>query len=67
MQDDQLALYLYSYSSFLEVLLLGNFTQPYLESMEKRISDYAPQYRELYTSCYNLLEESIQNFLFTPA
>lgn len=57
LQDYQLALYLYSYSSFLEVLLLGNFTQPYLESVEKRISDYALQYRELYTSCYNLLEE----------
>ncbi len=55
-KDYQLALYLYSYSTFLEVLLLGNFGKGYLNSVENRIAEYSFQYRELYTDCYNLME-----------
>lgn len=56
-KDYQLALYLYSYSTFLEVMLLGNFSEGYLDSVEQRISDYSLQYRTLYTECYNLMED----------
>ena len=38
-KDYQLALYLYSYSTFLEVLLLGNFGKGYLNSVEHRIAE----------------------------
>ena len=55
--DYQLALYLYSYSTFLEVMLLGNFSEGYLDSVEQRISEYSLQYRTLYTECYNLMED----------
>lgn len=55
-KDYQLALYLYSYSAFLEVMLLGNFADGYLNSVEDRISEYSLQYRTLYTECYNLME-----------
>lgn len=56
-KDYQLALYLYAYSTFLEIMLLGNFNKGYLESVEKRISEYSYQYRALYTECYNLMEK----------
>lgn len=56
-KDYQLALYLYSYSTFLEVMLLGNYSAGYLTSVEERISDYALEYRTLYTDCYNLMEQ----------
>lgn len=56
-KDYQLALYLYSYSTFLEVMLLGNFSEGYLDSVEQRISEYSLQYRTLYTECYNLMED----------
>lgn len=56
-KDYQLALYLYAYSSFLEVMLLGNFSEGYLNSVEQRISEYSYQYRTLYTECYNLMED----------
>ena len=56
-KDYQLALYLYSYSTFLEVMLLGNFSEGYLDSVEQRISKYSLQYRTLYTECYNLMED----------
>ena len=55
--DYQLALYLYSYASFLEVMLEGNFDEHYLNSVEQRISEYSLQYRTLYTECYNLMED----------
>lgn len=56
-QDYQLALYLYSYSTFLEIMLLGNFSEGYLVSIEQNIAEYSYQYRTLYTDCYNLMEE----------
>lgn len=52
----QMALYVYAYSTFLEVMLLGNFSEGYLNSVEQRISEYSYQYRALYTECYNLIE-----------
>ena len=54
--DYQLALYLYSYASFLEVMLEGNFGEGYLNSIEQRILEYSLQYRTLYTECYDLME-----------
>lgn len=56
-KDYQLALYLYAYSTFLEVMLLGNFSEAYLDSVEQRISEYSFQYRSLYTECYSLMED----------
>lgn len=56
-KDYQLALYLYAYSTFLEVMLLGNFNEGYLHSVEQRISEYSFQYRSLYTECYSLMED----------
>ena len=56
-QDYQLSLYLYSFSSFLEVMLLENFEAGYLNSVSNRIEDYSYHYRELYTRCYDQIEE----------
>lgn len=55
-QEYQLALYLYAFSSFLEVMLLENFESAYLESVVHKIEDYSYQYRELYTKCYDQIE-----------
>lgn len=56
-KDYQLALYLYAYSTFLEVILLGNFSEGYLNGVEHRIADYSFQYRSLYTECSTLMED----------
>ncbi len=55
-KDYQLSLYLYAFSSFLEVMLLENFDSGYLDGIAKKIEDYSYMYRELYTSCYNQIE-----------
>jgi hypothetical protein len=63
----QLALYLYGFSSFLEVLLLENFESGYLRSVVHSLEEHAYEYRELYTKWYNKLDEqsksSIQSTL----
>lgn len=67
LKEYQLALYLFAFSSFLEVMLLENFDSAYLDSAAHKIEDYSYQYRELYTNCYNQIEEyantSINSFL----
>jgi hypothetical protein len=60
-EDYQLALYLYSFSSFLEVILLENFKSAYLEGISKKIEDYSLSYRELYTECYDQIEGYAQS------
>ena len=68
-KEYQLALYLYAFSSFLEVLLLENFESVYLDGISKKIEDYAFQYREMYTACYNQIEKysksSVQSHLLS--
>lgn len=54
--DYQLALYLLGFSSFLEVMLLGNFDADYLSGISSKLDAYSLKYRELYTKCYNEIE-----------
>ncbi|WP_434798282.1 hypothetical protein [Terrisporobacter vanillatitrophus] len=55
-KDYQLALYIFSFASFIEVILLGNFDSEYLKSISHQIENSSLKYRELYTECYNLME-----------
>lgn len=56
-KDYQLALYILSLSSFLEVILLENYESEYLTGISNKLSDYSVSYRELYTDCYDAIEE----------
>lgn len=66
-KDYHLALYLYSFSSFLEVMLLENFEVTFLDGVVGKIENYSFNYRELYTKCYDQIEgyskSSIQSHL----
>ena len=61
------SLYLYSYSTFLEIMLIENFNKDYISNANKKIEEYTYNYRTLYTDSYNTLEgiseKSIQKFL----
>lgn len=67
-KDYQLALYLYSFSYFLEVILQENFESAYLDGIAHKIEDYSFEYRELYTKSYDQIEgyskSSLQSRLF---
>ena len=52
----QLALYLYGFGYFLEVLLQENFDAAYLESVSRKVEDMSFQYRELYSLAYEQIE-----------
>ena len=55
-KDYQLALYLLGFSSFMEIMLLENYSEDYLAGISKKLSEYSFKYRELYTKCYNEIE-----------
>ena len=55
-KEYQTAIYLYSFSSFLEVLLLENFDKQFISSVNSKIDEYSIKYRDLYTECYNEIE-----------
>ena len=55
-KDYQLALYIFSFASFIEIMLLGNFNSEYLNSISSQIEALSLKYRELYTKCYNIIE-----------
>jgi len=56
-KDYELAMYIFAFSSFMEVMLLENFDSGYLNSVTKKIELYAGQYRELHQKCYELIED----------
>lgn len=66
-REYQLALYTHAFSSFLDVMLVGNYESEYLLGISQKIEEYSLQYRELYTRCYDQLESyfdsSIQSSL----
>lgn len=55
-KEYQLALYLYGFGYFLEVLLQENFDVAYLESVSRKVEDMAFQYREMYSIAYEHIE-----------
>ncbi len=58
MKEYQLATYTYAFAAFLEPMLSENFDEAYLNAIAEKIGDHTNEYRELYTECYNAIEES---------
>ena len=54
----RLAVYLYSFSSLLEVLLLSNYSSSFLNDLSDKIRAISYDYSDLYSKCYTLLSES---------
>ena len=67
-KEYQLALYIYGFAYFLEVVLQENYEKAYLSAVAKRIDEMAFQYREFYSLAYsqieNLSKSSLQAHLF---
>ncbi|MGM9629214.1 hypothetical protein [Butyricicoccus sp.] len=62
-KEYQLSVYLYAFSSFLDVMLLENFDSDFLDKIVQRIDDYAYEYRELYSTCYSQLKKQKESSL----
>lgn len=67
----KLAVYLFSFASFMEVLVLGNYSKRFLDKAAEKIRDYSYKYSMLYTKCYtkfsNLSEKAIEANLLAGA
>lgn len=63
----QIALYNYAFSSYLDVILLGNFDSEFLESIINKIDKYSIQFRETYTIAYEKIDAYIDSSLNTLA
>ena len=63
-----MALYIYGFAYFLEVMLQENFEKAYLSAISKKIEEMSIQYRELYSQAYSQIEDmsksSLQAHLF---
>ncbi|MBP1918189.1 hypothetical protein [Youngiibacter multivorans] len=63
LNDYQLALYTFSFSSFLEVMLLENFDTNYLKSIASKIQEYSGDYIALYEKCAEKIEKDSKTSL----
>ncbi len=63
LNDYQLALYTFSFSSFLEVMLLENFNTNYLNSIANKIREYSGDYTALFEKCAEKIEKDSQTSL----
>lgn len=57
LNDYQLALYIFSFSSFLGAMLLENFDTNYLNSIANKIQEYSRDYAVLYEKCAEKIEK----------
>lgn len=61
----RLALYVYAFASYMEMLLSQNFDSDYLKLIADELKQYFDDYRELYTKCYNEIDYSVKTALGT--
>ncbi|MCR5652943.1 MAG: hypothetical protein K6F88_03990 [Ruminococcus sp.] len=59
-EDYRLSVYMYAFSSYVDVLLLENFDSLYLDNIRNKISNYALEYRETYTNVYAAFERYVK-------
>ena len=58
-QDYKLSLYMYSFASFIETMLLENFSKDYIDSVVKSIRDYDDRFKELLREYRELIEKQM--------
>lgn len=58
LQSYRTAIYLYSFASLLEALLLDNYSSNFLSSLSSRIRSISYEYSDLYSKCYTILSEA---------
>ncbi len=60
LKEYQLATYTYSFAAFLEPMLSENYDAANLTSIAAKIGEHGNEYRELYTQCYDAIEEGAE-------
>ena len=66
-ENYHLALYQFSYSSFLEVMLLENFDENYLDTVCEKITKYIEDFKQLRQDCYDKMVKDSNTSIETTA
>ena len=53
----RMALYQFAFSSFLEVMLLGNFRQAYLDQVAEKVREYNQHYQIQFSECRDMIKK----------
>ena len=64
-EEYRLALYIFSFAYFEEILLQENYNTDYLEAITRKIDESAFRYRELYTAAFAQIEDYSRSSLQT--
>lgn len=67
LRDYQLASYLYSYATVVDVVLAGNFDKAYLESVTSKMDRYSNDYFTLYNQCADAIERDAKGTIGAQA
>lgn len=59
----ELAVYMCAFASFMEVMLIENFKQEYLDEVANEVESRVNKYRELHKECYDKIEMASQSSL----
>ena len=54
----RMSLYIYSFASYIEVMLLGNFQSDYVLQVKEQVEEYSLAYKKIHSDCYKLLEKA---------
>ncbi len=63
----KLSLYIYTFASFLDIMLLGNFDSSYLNSIIEKIKKHSKEYDEFFKSSMELVQSYISSSLQSRA
>ena len=61
LQYYRLSIFMYSFSSFAEILLMNQYNNEYVNNLINRLNNLSLNYKELYTAFFNNLEASCNN------
>ena len=53
----RMALYEFAFASFLEVMLLGNFRQAYLDQVAEKVREYNQHYQIQFSKCHDMIKK----------
>lgn len=56
-RDYRMAVYMFGYSAFLEIMLLGNFLEEYLQQVADKVKQYNMNYQKQFDQCRELLQK----------
>lgn len=54
----RMALYIYSFASYIETMLLGNFESDYIHQIKEQVEKRCEEYKSVHSDCYKILEKS---------